>query len=277
MKTTCNNFDTYKMTFIQLNVILFFLLIFFSTYSSAENKDIEILYFGTKEDTAFIGVGQGLEDGSNIHPGVSFRIMIEAENYRPYNDPKPKAIFVAAGSESIRLISSLNPDIPIFNLIDDTVMIRELCLKNVFHIIPDNAMRFDAEQQWQAKYQEATVEVVAWHPDFNIGNASKLNQKFLEKRNVTLTEQGWSGWAAAKIFVESMVAVSKKKEMDLITYLKRNVHFDVNKGVPVSFRADGQLRQTLLIIEDSFLKSEVPAKDLLDKEDLDKLGELRCS
>ncbi len=256
---------------------LLIIILLTCTNVHAENQDIEILYFGTKEDTAFIGVGQGLEDGSIENQGISFRVKIESENYRPYKDLIPKVIFAATGSESIRLLSSLNPDIPIFNLIDDSVMIRELCLPNVFHIIPGEDMRYHAEKEWQTKYPEATLQAMAWHPDFNIGNASILNQKFLDKRKMTLTEQGWSGWAAAKIFIESLLALSKKQDMNLITYLKRNVFFNVYKGAPVSFRPDGQLRQTLLIIEDGRLKGEVPVGSSNDKESLDKLGVLRCS
>lgn len=238
--------------------LLMFLLVLPGSLAYAK-ENIEILYFGFSNDTAFLGLGQGLEDSSNINKELGFRLKIESENFRPYSDPKPEAIFVAMGSESIRLLSILNPDIPIFNLIDDSTDVRALCLPNVFHIIPSEEMRrLTLMTVGDEKSRDDSLEALAWHSDYNIDTAAVLNSTFEQKRTMQLTEQAWSGWVAARIFSE---AYTNKAQGNIIDYLKKGMAFDGHKSIVMRFQSDGQLRQSLLLIHNDKVIREVPQSD----------------
>ena len=262
---------SWTLTIRSLFVILFVMI---CSNTQAANE-VEVLYFGTKDDTAFIGMGQGLEDSAELHEGLSFRLKIESESFRPFNDPKPAVIFAAVDSESIKLLSTLNPDIPIFNLIDDSSLIRNLCLPNVFHIIPGETMRADAIQQWQEKYTNESLQALAWHSKYKLGSAAKLNQKFKDKRGIALTEQGWAGWVAARIFVDGFVKSKHRIGRSLVDFIAAETNFDAHKVVNVSFRSDKQLRQAMLIIDDDKPIDIVPVDNGTDNS-LDMLGEIYC-
>ncbi len=241
------------------------------------NDNIEIIYYGHRDEMAFIGLGQGLEDSSEKHGGLKFRLNTELENFRPYKDPKVDALFVSMGVEAIRILSMLNPQIPIFNLVDDSEEIRSMCLPNVFHLLPSKSMRGKAISEWKQKNSDesnTSLDAKAWDPTFNDGKAYVLNIKFKEKRSIELSEQGWAGWVAATALSDALVK-SKKDNSNIIDILKNDFNINVYKGIDSHFGKDGQLKQIVLIKNEEKVVGQIPVKDS-GKDTLDSIVETYC-
>lgn len=248
------------------------LVLWFPLVALADDK-ADLVYFGADDDAALLGLGQGLEDadplGLTFQPKYQLRILAQP-SVRPINDPKPAAIFATADAESLRLLSELNPGVPVFNLIDDYEDLRALCLPNLLHIMPSAQMREDAIRQWREKHPRAKPEAIAWHESLERNGAARLNERFKEERQQSMSEQAWTGWAAARIFTIAQARTDDSE--DLLDYLKTELKFDGRKGAKMSFRPNGQLRQPLLLVEDDTILGLAPVRP----HDLDSLGFRHC-
>lgn len=225
-----------------------------SAYAYAQ-EGAEIIYFGSRDEYALLGLGQGLEDSNGS--SQQFRLMVMAENFRPFKDPVPEAIFAAVDAESIRLLSYFNPDVPIFNLADESPMLRGLCLANVFHIIPSATLRAQALQTWKEKNPDAgDGEALAWHGNYRRGKAGDLNALFLRKRKAKMVEQAWAGWIAARIFADAKAKLTSAGKRNIVAFIRHQTEIDGYKRSLVSFHSGGELRQDLLIVSDDQVVSE---------------------
>lgn len=225
-----------------------------SAYAYAQ-EGAEIIYFGSRDEYALLGLGQGLEDSNGS--SQQFRLMVMAENFRPFKDPVPEAIFAAVDAESIRLLSYFNPDVPIFNLADESPMLRGLCLANVFHIIPSATLRAQALQTWKEKNPDAgDGEALAWHGNYRRGKAGDLNELFLRKRKVKMVEQAWAGWIAARIFADAKANLTSAGRRNFVAFIRHETEIDGYKRSLVAFNSGGELRQDLLIVSDEQVVSE---------------------
>lgn len=256
------------------HILAFYLSVCVSTNITAA-EELELIYYGSRDEMALLGFGQGLEDSSNLYQGLKFRLKTETENFRPYDKNEVKALFVSMGTESLRILSLLNKDIPIFNLVDHSDDTRSMCIENVFHILPSESMRDDAVSQWEDSHavdENKSVEAVAWDSAVDNGKALLLNEKFSIKRSIELSEQGWSGWAAARLFSDAYVtALSEDK--DILEVLKNEVDTDLYKGVNAVFRADRQLLQPVYIKEGEKIVGKVPEQG---GDTLSELGHTHC-
>ena len=69
-----------------------------------------------------------------------------------------------------------------------------------------------------------------------------------------------------------MIALAIDKPVDVI-----GRPFDGIKGVPQSFRPNGQMRQRLLLVDDNGkIVAEAPIRGVVDGNDLDTLGQVSC-
>ena len=227
-----------------------------SGYAYAQ-EGAEIIYFGSRDEYALLGVGQGLEDSNGSNQQFRLKVLTP-DNFRPFKDPEPEAIFAAVDAESIRLLSFFNPDVPIFNLAEDSQLLRELCLPNVFHIIPSAALRAQAMQIWKEKNPDNEAgEALAWHGNYGRGKAGDLNALFLRKRKAKMVEQGWAGWIAARIFSDAKAKLTSAGRRNLVAFIQHQTEIDGYKRSLVSFHSSGELRQDLLIISGEDVVSEV--------------------
>ena len=226
-----------------------------SGYAYAQ-EGAEIIYFGSRDEYALLGVGQGLEDSNGSNQQFRLKVLTP-DNFRPFKDPAPEAIFAAVDAESIRLLSFFNPDVPIFNLAEDSQLLRELCLPNVFHIIPSAALRAQAMQSWRENNSGAEdVEALAWHGNYDLGKAGDLNALFLRKRKAKMVEQAWAGWIAARIFSDTKAKLPSAGRRNFVAFIRHQTEIDGYKRSPVSFHSSGELRQDLLIVSDEQVVSE---------------------
>lgn len=221
----------------------------------------EIIYFGARDDYALLGLGQGLEDSNEINQ--QFRLnVLTPDNFRPLKNPAPEAIFAAVDAESIRLLSYFNPDIPIFNLAEENPLLRELCLPNVFHIIPSAALRAQALQIREEKNPgDKDVEALAWHGNYGYGKAGDLNALFLRKRKAKMVEQAWAGWIAARIFSDAKAKLTSAGKRNIVAFIRHQTEIDGYKRSLVSFHSSGELRQDLLIVSDEQVLAEFSELD----------------
>lgn len=256
-------------------IVAFAAIMLFSASTFAAGK-VNLVYFGANDDAALLGVGQGLEDGSS-RAGQEYGLRIVApESIRSINDPKPAAIFVAADAETLRVLSELNPDVPVFNLVEEHDDLRALCVPNLLHTLPSASMRKDAVAQWREEHPASTAQAIGWHDDFAPYGSDDLNARFEEKREQFMTEQGWAGWAAARIVAEGTARTGGEDTAKLLAYLKRDLRFDGHKEVDLSFRPNGQLRQPLLLVDGDEIVGLAPVPGVADPADLDSLGFGHC-
>ena len=232
------------------------IIILAATGHAYAQEGAEIIYFGARDDYALLGLGQGLEDSNRDKRQYRLNVLTP-DNFRPFKEPVPEAIFAAVDAESIRLLSYFNPDVPIFNLAEDSPMLRGLCLANVFHISPSATLRAQALQTWKEKNPDAgDGEALAWHGNYRRGKAGDLNELFLRKRKVKMVEQAWAGWIAARIFADAKAKLTSAGRRNFVAFIRHETEVDGYKRSLVAFNSGGELRQDLLIVSDEQVVSE---------------------
>ena len=264
----------------QQRLLAVFLLMFVfvfqcRTVAAADTLEINLAFFGEQDKPPYLGVVQGLSEAN-----LQGEFLGQKYNGKPYGsknlipikDPVPSAILVDADVESLRILSQLNPDVPIFNLSEDHDILRHLCLPNVLHVIPSEQMKFDAEQQWKKKNPDSGAKAFAWHPDFRKYAARQLNNRFRKAALQGMDDYSWAGWAAVKMLAEAVARTQSSDPPELLSFLKNDLVFDGQKGMKMSFRSTGQLRQLLLLVEDDKIVGEAPVMGVADQNDLDSLG-----
>ncbi len=273
------------MNFININhnrqhsLLAIFLLALFGLFQSvakaADQLEINLAFFGGSENPPYLGVVQGINE-ANLQ-GEFLGQKYIGKNYPdsnliPVKDPVPSAILADVDVESLRILSQLNPGIPILNLSEEHNILRQLCLPNVLHVIPSDQMKKDAEAQWKKKNPASKAIAQSWHPDFRKYAAKQLNNRFREASLQRMDDYSYAGWAAVKIVADAVVRTQSTKPEVLLHFLKNDLVFDGNKGVKMSFRSTGQLRQLMLLVEDGKIVGEAPVVGVVDRHDLDSLG-----
>ena len=137
-------------------------------------------------------------------------------------------------------------------------------------------MKADAVAQWRRTSQAEDVRAQAWHSDFVKFAARELNNRFRKAQGVPMDDDAWAGWAAVKMVSEAVVRGRSADPVEILAYLREEMEFDGQKGVPHSFRETGQLGQPLLIVEGGKLVAEAPVRGVADSDDLDSLGMTEC-
>jgi len=242
----------------------------FVNSSIAQTTEINLSFIGDKTSLAYKGVKQG-KDEANIQGkflGQQYAITASPES--------STAILAALDADTLRQLSRSYPNKAIFNLISAENKLRTECLPNVLHIIPSQAMKQDAIAQWQKKRPEESVKAQTWHPSFRKYAAGQLNVRFIESSNIEMNDTAWAGWAAVKLLSDSVVRSQLKDAAQLLNFIKTKLAFDGQKGMSLSFRKTGQLRQPILLIKDNKIIGEAPVRGIANTTNLDSLGLTSC-
>ncbi len=240
-------------------------------------REIELAYIGDAADPAYGGVSQGLEE-ANLQGqflGQRYRLTIF----------KPGAIREAANSKALAVLATLkdadlvrlaamDPQRAVFDLGSESDAIREKCAPNLLHVLPSAKMKADALAQWHRLHPESRAEARAWHPEFTKYAAEQLNRRFRKAQGRDMGDPAWAAWAAVKMIADSVARMNTAEPARLLHFLKTELAFDGQKGVTMSFRPNGQLRQILLIVEGARIVGEAPVKGMVDATDLDSIGDL---
>jgi hypothetical protein len=248
--------------------------------STTVAQEVRLVYVGSSGGSVWRGVLQGLQEAKLLgrFTGHTYTVQEVSPETLGQTGPTqpPAAILVATDVETLQRLSArfAPAGVAVFNLIADVDALRQACLPNLLHIPPSARMKADAVAQWQQKHPGARVEARAWHPDFKKFAARDLNKRFRKAQGVPMDDDAWAGWVALKIISEAVARIQTTESARLLAYIRHELEFDGQKGVPHTFRDTGQLRQPLLVVQAGKLVGEAPVRGIADS--LDSLGLPSC-
>jgi hypothetical protein len=241
--------------------------------NTAPALEVELAYIGDPADAVYSGVSQGLEE-ANLQGqflGQRYRLTSFAPGERN-RAPSSQAAVLLAALEDSELV-----ELAVFDLASGSDALRARCLPNLLHVLPSIRMKADALAQWGRLHPDSRAQVQAWHPDFTKYAAEQLNLRYRKAQGRDMDDRAWAGWAAVKMVADSVARLGTAEATPLLDYLKTDLAFDGQKGVTMSFRKNGQLRQMLLIVEGPRIVGEAPVKGVVEPTDLESLGPVDCA
>ena len=240
--------------------------------------NINFAYVGDKNLSAYFGVQQGLDEANLQGQFLGNTYSLESfESVSALNasDTEFIAIIAAVNAEQLRELSQTSSFHPLINISSADNELRSRCSRNMLHIVPSEKMLVDAVRQWQQKKPGARVQATAWHEDFVKFAARDLNKRYRKKFTVGMDDLAWAGWAAVKMVSDTAVRESISDPVEMLNSLKTNLSFDGQKGLNMSFRYTGQLRQIVLLSQGGNLLGEAPVRGV--SSDIDSLGINSCN
>ena len=112
---------------------------------------------------------------------------------------------------------------------------------------------------------------------FCYAKEKNVPERFKDQFGSAMDDDAWAGWAAMKLLADTIVRQPALAGEDLMEELKTNLAFDGQKGIDMSFRETGQLRQPLLLIDADEIVGEAPVRGIVDSSNLDSLGVPFCT
>ena len=260
---------------------IFRLLIFFVIFVSFIEKshaidEILIAYSGKLNGEGRRGAQLGLEEANTQGKflNLAFQLIDNPSDLQGRVLGGFKAVVSDSGSRDLRLLTSSYNPIPIFNIAERSEALRQECYENLLHVISSEEMLDDAITQWQRGRVRLRQTATGWHYSFKKYAAAQLNKRYEEKYNEPMSEVAWAGWASIKIISDTIARFPDSG--DLLYSMKTNLKFDGQKGVSMTFRENGQLRQPVLIIEQDRVIGEMPQPGANFQNRLDDLGTVDC-
>jgi hypothetical protein len=257
------------------------LLLAASTLARADETVVHFAYIGDTHTATYAGVNLGLHESNLQGKFLNYRFTLD--NYPPSKAGTIKAsnyvaILTAIPTDKLHALATRIHDVPILNLTDKDDSLRKYCISNVFHIIQSDAMDRDAVAQWKKKHPGSRVKATAWDPRFVKYAGRDLNKRYTARYQKKMDEMAWAGWVGARMIGDVIVRGTAPKPARVMTYLKTKLAFDGQKGLDMTFRKTGQLRQPLLFVENGkLLNAQAPVRGVVDPEDYDSLGVKHCS
>lgn len=246
--------------------------------SAVTALEIRLVYVGGTDESAWLGVLQGQHE-ANIQ-GRFLDQTYTVETMTPealsQSESQAAAVIAAGDASALQSLSAALAGVVVFNVTADDDVLRQTCTTNLLHVPPSSAMKADAVVQWLQKNPDASVEAWAWHPKFVKYAARDLNKRFLRVQGVVMDDDAWAGWAAVRMVAEAVIRTQSTDPAILLEFMKSEIAFDGQKGIPHTFRDTGQLRQRLLIVEGGQLTGEAPVRGVADTTNLDSLGVPSC-
>ncbi len=259
------------------SVVTSLLLYLFTQSVGAAQTEITFAYVGSTEHSAYSGVTLGLKEANLQGQFLGKKYALQAFSSAAELPDKLDdylVIVAALPAEELMALHETTIQIPVFNLVADDDSLRSACLGNILSIIPSNRMRLDAAAQWLVKHPDSHAAAQAWHADFVKFAARDLNKRYRKIFAKGMDDYAWAGWAAIRMTADTVVREAISNPAVLLHYLKTNLSFDGQKGIDMNFRETGQLRQPLLIVENSKLIGEAPVRGV--SSDIDSLGIREC-
>jgi hypothetical protein len=236
----------------------------------ADTNEVKLSFIGDTDSQAFRGVKQGIDE-ANIQAGFL------GQSYSLTTVPNSStAIFTTVDAKHIALLSSAYPNKAIFNLRAEDNELHAECFANVLHMLPSQAMKKDAETQWQKKHPDSSAKAQTWHHSFRKYAAGQLNTRFTQSTNHKMTDMAWAGWASVKLLSDSVARNQFNDTTLLLQFIKTELAFDGQKGMSLNFRDTGQLRQPLLLVDNGKIAGEAPVRGIVNTSNLDSLGLTHC-
>lgn len=251
-------------------------LVSLAALAAVSAHEIGIVYIGEADSAAAHGVRQGFAEAATQGEFLGIKYHLVFADVGETLDGSPVALIVSANPTRLLQIAERHPDVPVFNTTAGDTILREFCRDNLFHIGPSDAMLEDAERQWQRKVPGSAAGARAWHRTFRKYASAQLNSRFLARFGQAMDDDAWAGWAAMKLLSDTIARQTTLSGSLLIEELKTNLAFDGQKGMGMSFRETGQLRQPLLLVDGDKIVGEAPVRGVVGTTNLDSLGLPYC-
>ena len=231
-----------------------------------------IAFIGDRAGSAFQGAEMGVIEANyqGEFLGISYRLTDAVET---------DTVFIVTSLTGTALdeLAERYPTHAVMNARDRADARRTACHGNLFSVIPSDAMYRDAAAQFQRKAPGQTAAPRAWESTMRKYAASQLNKRFREHAGKPMDDEGWAGWVAVKVATDQLASGAITTPDGLVAALKQPITFDASKGVPQSFRPNGQMRQRMLLVaENGKIVAEAPIRGVVDGNDLDTLGRVDC-
>lgn len=243
-------------------------------------QTVSVVYVGD-EDDHYLGFRQALDEANRQGRflGITFeqRAVDAADQGSQPLANGVSAVFGALDSQAIHALARRHADVPVFNLASRDDALRRNCQRNLFHAPPSRQMLADARQQWAAAGNDPDdVQVRAWNTEFRRYAAIQVSKRFEESQGRPMSDAAYAAWAATRLFAQVVVEQSTTDPAALIEALHGDVQFDGAKGVPMQFRATGQLNQMLLLEQDGRVVGTAPVRGVHEPHELETLGYVGC-
>lgn len=237
---------------------------------------VVLAFVGETGSAAYQGAQQGLEEAQaqGEFLGQQYTLVPATADRLPAG---ASAVVAAVGPAALRALAAAHPEVAILNVSRSDDRLRRRCVPNLLHIPPSREMKAAAVAQWRQANPGATgVEARAWDAGFEKYAAAQLNKRYRNRFETPMDDAAWAGWAAVKLVSDMVAREQPANPAALLAAVRERLAFDGQKGVDMSFRKDGQLRQPLLLIAGSEVVGEAPVRGVADIEDLDSLGRATC-
>lgn len=232
---------------------IIFTFFLFATLKGLCNTEVNLGFFGDTKSEEYQGVELGLQEAK--HQGnfsdIKYNFFINPDDSKISEINSLNVVITDFRQKKLDMLLEKFETLPVFNLSDDSDSLRKKCFINGFHIPPSTSMLNDA-----AKLATRVGKVRAWHHNFRKYAALQLNNRFFKYYKEVMSEKAWFGWVSVKIIAE--VSLRTRNPEQLIVNLKGNLKFDGQKGRKLSFRANGQLRQPIFVIQNNNVVEEIP-------------------
>lgn len=241
----------------------------------AATQEVRLAFVGPRDGAANHGARQGLAEAQAQGEFLGQRYVLADD--AGAGDAAATAIIADLPADELLAVARAHPGIPVLNVGSADDALRRTCLPNLLHVLPSREMHAAAEAQWaRAKPAEPPAVALAWHPSFEKYAAVQLNRRYRETFGEAMDAAAWAGWAAVKMMSDTVAREQTTAPDRILEALRERLAFDGQKGIDLSFRADGQLRQPPLLVKDDTVVEEAPVRGVADIEDLDSLGRVEC-
>ncbi len=243
----------------------------------AETTTVRIGFLGTADTDAHKGAQQGIDEANAQGKFLALHYeLVTVEDAGQAVAIRPSAIVAAVSPLRLLKLSGEAVGIPVLNATAPDDELREECRGNLFHTIPSHAMHEDALQQWRRKNPRSGALSRAWHPAFKKYAAGQLNKRYRKASGQTMTDEAWAAWAAVKLLSDTVARTGSADPAIALESMQTDLVFDGQKGIDMSFRDTGQLRQPLLLVENDEIVGEAPVRGIVGITNLDSLGLAEC-
>ena len=260
------------------SALLALLVLSCAPLAAAESLAVRIAFIGPLDGDAHAGAQQGIREANaqGKFLGLNYELLDSADLAAALG-AAASAIVVDADAPTLTTLAGQARGTPVLNVGAEDDSLRGQCIANLLHTIPSRAMRADALAQWQKKTPASTAEARAWHASAEMYAGSQLNKRYSAAAGRAMNDEAWAAWAAVKLVSDTVARLRASAPDTLLLALRKDLAFDGQKGVDMSFRENGQLRQPLLLIEDGKVVGEAPVRGIAANGDLDSLGNTPCT
>ena len=167
--------------------------------------------------------------------------------------------FVIAATGPERIPFLLGRDRVVWNVARGSTAPRSASHPRLFHTALDERTAAAAIAAHVAARPGAPAPTAtAWHPSLMRFAARDLNRRFREATGTAMDSDAWAGWAAARTLGEAVLRSGSVQPASVARYLREELRWDGQKGVPLRFGPDGRLHQPFYLVLHDGTVEEVP-------------------